>query len=186
MWRTHGNTNTTELSVTKSEFIKSRRFLAFKNRIMKGKKVTDTEWEDIAGNAGTSMPDLDTRFIICTHPRVNGQSYTSIRITHLKIITKSNHCSAQFAEAELLRRGHTDLPIDVSMHAIDGASNRYWKVWIQNRRAEQGLASWLKEISIQAYIKGVPVNDNSLVREYQGITFSFQVTPKKLKLITIN
>lgn len=166
----------------------NRRFISLINRLNNGKKVTDILWQAMAEYAGKDMPQMDTRFILCTHPRVNGQSYTAVRITLLKRIAETDHLSATFAKEELLRRGYTDLPIEVSAHAIDSASNRYWKVWVQKRRAQQGLVSWLREQAMYAYLKGVPVDDNVLVREYQGMTFCFQAkrNKKNLKLVSVN
>ena len=164
----------------------SPKFIAFLKRLNSGKKVTDFTWLAMEEYAGEHMPPLDTQALSCSHPRVNGQGYTAIRITILKRIAKSDHLSAAFAKAELLRRGHLEIPIEVSIHAIDKASSRYWKVWLQKRRAQQGLASWLKEQAMKAYQESVAIDDNIFVREYMGMTFCFQAKKKTLKLVSVN
>lgn len=186
MRSTLGHTDFPGCNLNANELIESRRFSAFKERIAKGKKVTDEMWMLMEKDVGEHMLPLDTRFILCSHPRVNGQGYTAIRITLLKRIAESSHLSAKFAKAELLRRGHTDIPIEISDHAIDSASSRYWKVWVQKRRAQQGILSWLKEEAVKAYRDGVPVEDNVLIREYQGMTFCFQAKKRTLKLVTVS
>lgn len=138
--------------------------------------------------AKSDMPSVDTRYLACTHPRASGLRYTAIRITALKLIAKSNHLSAEFAELELARRFYLEIPVELSTHAIDAASIRYLGEWIRKTNRKIGLAAWLREEAQQAYLHGIPQEGNVLVREHNGMVFCFQAKQSKrgkLKLVSV-
>lgn len=114
--------------------------------------------------------------------------YPAVRITALKLLAKSNHLSAEFAELELERRFYQDIPVELSTHAIDSASIRHLGEWIRKTNRQVGLAAWLREEAQQAYLHGIPQEGNVLVREYNGMVFCFQAKQSKrgkLKLVSV-
>lgn len=99
-----------------------------------------------------------------------GERLTRIPIGYLRWMVNSAHQYADYAEAEIRRRG-TDLPdIDISAHAIDRASLRLVPAWKGTRQRKEGLHSWLARMAVRA-LENPAFRPNC--HQYMGIVFVF-------------
>lgn len=77
------------------------------------------------------------------------------------------------ARKEIERRGTAYPTVEISGHAIDRASLRCLKIYLNNKNKGEGLYSWLIRISNEAIVNGEEKIKNNIYR-YKGIDFIFK------------
>ena len=92
----------------------------------------------------------DTAQVYMLSGRHAGTPITRVPVSYLRWMVNVNHTLADFARAELVRRGSTVPDIEISPHAIDRASQRCLDVWRQRRHGKEGLYAWLLRMSQEA------------------------------------
>lgn len=103
-----------------------------------------------------------------------GELITRVPVSYLKWMVQGRHSDAEWAEAELKRRGTHTPKLDVSGHAIDSASLRCRKIWHATRRdGSEGLHAWLCRVAAEAYEAGGRIIGDRV--EYEGMLFAFDI-----------
>lgn len=106
--------------------------------------------------------------------KYNGHLYTRVPVNYLKWMVQKGHHKADIAEAELKRRGTVTPEIEVSGHAVDSASKRLLKVWMNDSKiTEEGLHAWLCRVAFEAYKHRMLPHHDFVI--YRGIKFVFQL-----------
>lgn len=106
----------------------------------------------------------------------SGQLITRVPVNYLLWMVNVNHKYAQYAEAELNRRGTVVPTLDVSGHAIDRASLSCRGIWKEtalkddNGKLVEGLHAWLVRMATEAKARGIPVAEKVV---YKGMKFVF-------------
>lgn len=83
-----------------------------------------------------------------------GELITRVPVSYLKWMVRERHSLANYAQAELDRRGTVTPEIEISGHAIDSASLRIRKVWHESRGEDEGLHAWLVRMAEAALREG--------------------------------
>lgn len=94
---------------------------------------------------------MSTHGLICDFGRHKGTPYTRIPVSYLTWMINERHAKAHLAKLELERRGTPTPDLDVSGHAIDRASLSCRTVWLETRRVNEGLYSWLCRNAREAF-----------------------------------
>lgn len=115
-------------------------------------------------------PAVDTHNMIMENGKHKGERVTRLPISYLKWMIKVRHSLADIAKAEMDRRGITTPELEVSIHAVDRASEFLLEDWRITRDEGQGFYSWLIELASLAIKKGTPKGDKIL---YRGVAFVF-------------
>lgn len=110
-----------------------------------------------------------------------GMLITRVPLHYLKWMVNEGHEHADYARAELSRRGTVLPEIELSGHAIDRASIRCRKHWHETAlNPDEGLHAWLLRVSKAAWDFGIEVADphsedggRNVTKEYAGLKFAF-------------
>lgn len=120
------------------------------------------------------MADIDTQGMTIGFGKHSGELYTRLPCSYLWFMVNNTTREHETARAELDRRGMTDQPeLEVSGHAIDGASLRCRKTWHKDRAENEGINSWLKRVSGEVLRDGKPVGDSKIYHERTRLIFVF-------------
>ncbi len=100
----------------------------------------------------------DTHGVRLDFGKHRGELYTRAPIPYLKWMVNENHSRSKFAKAELERRNIqlTELPVEISGHAMDTASLRVRRTWHEDRGSDEGLHSWLMRVAVEALESNKP------------------------------
>lgn len=151
--------------------------------------ITDTEflWLREVGHRDLVCR---TEVIRCTHRSAEGLLYSKIPLKALRFMASLNHGCAEFALAELSRRGTQVTPskVVVTHHAIDQFSKRKLSKWLNDEEtgmlAGVGLASWLEMQAQHAFDDGV-MDDTGSRYMRDGMMFGISVDNDYIKLTTV-
>jgi uncharacterized protein (DUF3820 family) len=83
-----------------------------------------------------------------------GERITRVPVSYLKFMVRERTPHADYAQAELDRRGTVTPDIEITGHAIDSASLRIRKTWHESRGQDEGLHAWLVRMASKALVKG--------------------------------
>ena len=97
---------------------------------------------------------LNTHGVTIPYGKHKGELITRLPVSYLNWMINKNADMADYARAEIDRRGHKLPEIELSGHAIDNASLRVRKIWHETRGKDEGLYSWLIRITLEAIRKG--------------------------------
>ncbi len=97
---------------------------------------------------------------------------TRVPVSYLKWMINVDHQEADYAKAELERRGTTTPTLDVSNHAIDRVSLHSLKTWERTRNEDEGLASWLHRMAQEALEHNDTQNGKFI---HQGMALVFEM-----------
>lgn len=111
---------------------------------------------------------IDTNHYFMRSGRFRGQRITRVPAASLVGMVRARHAEAEYAEAELTRRGTKVPQVDVSGHAIDRASQACLKHWRRLREDGEGLYSWLARMTLLALKHGHRRGDKTA---YDGMLF---------------
>jgi hypothetical protein len=100
------------------------------------------------------MGEINTHGMICNFGRHKGVPYTQVPVSYLKWMINADARESEIAKAELDRRGTVTPEIEISGHAIDGASLRCRKIWHEHREKGEGLHAWLIKVAQGALKNG--------------------------------
>jgi len=89
------------------------------------------------------LKKLNTQDVTLTFGKHKGERIQRVPVHYLTFMVRNGTAQANYAQAELDRRGTTIPEIQVSGHAIDSASLRLLETWKSHREATEGLNSWL-------------------------------------------
>ena len=89
------------------------------------------------------------------------------------------------AHRKLKESDYNDLHINISRHAIDMFSKRFWHLWADSKDTfppDEGLATFVAKLAQEAWEKGDDVSKHrhskdGVVKKYQGICFVFGINP---------
>lgn len=93
--------------------------------------------------APVSDKPINTHGLVCDFGKHAGTLYTRIPVSYLQWMINADHPKADIARAEVKRRNTVVPDMDISGHAIDGASTRCLKTWDETRLIAEGLHAWL-------------------------------------------
>lgn len=79
-----------------------------------------------------------------------GEPLTRVPASYLRWMVNEGHQYADFAEAELKRRGTAVPAVELTPHALDRASLRLLDVWQRTRFKKEGLHTWLGRMAERA------------------------------------
>lgn len=113
---------------------------------------------------------LDTHGYVMQAGKHRGDLITRVPVGYLKWMVRERHREAQWAAAELKRRGTVTPDIEISGHAIDSASLRVRKIWHATRHENEGLHAWLVRVAQEA-LAADPDGDKIT---HGGIVFVFE------------
>jgi hypothetical protein len=112
-----------------------------------------------------------THHMIVDFGRHKGQPWTRLPVGYLKYLVNADTQYRAIAEAELKRRGTTlEYTLEISGHAIDRASLRCRRQWLQTREREEGLHAWLHRLASEALKTATDENERVV---FQGLKFVF-------------
>lgn len=116
------------------------------------------------------MSALDTHHVRINYGKHKGELLTRLPLSYLRWMVNENAPMADYAKAELDRRGNTMPTVELSGHAIDRASLRVRKIWHQTRGKDEGLYSWLTRMVHEAQERGTKVDEGNYL--YNGMKLS--------------
>lgn len=121
-------------------------------------------------------PKLNTHDFMMPNGKHRGERITRIPLSYLKWMVNERHSLADYAQAELGRRGVSleGQGLDISGHAIDGASLRVRDTWHKTRGPDEGLHAWLLRLGQEALEKGTESEPGK--RTWQGVVFVFETS----------
>ena len=127
------------------------------------------------------MNTIDTHNLICNFGRHSGERWTRIPPGYLLRVVNNMANKPQIqaiAEAELERRGTQFPEIELSIHAIDRASERYLHLYVQDCQEQKaGFYSWLlgrAERALKSEEGAAAYGDGGKVT-HDGMTFVFEI-----------
>lgn len=118
----------------------------------------------------TMTDKIDTHHLICDFGKYEGERWTRIPVSYVKLIANGTSRSAPIARAELKRRGTTTPEIEVSGHAVDRASQVLIGKWMELRTGNEGIHSWLCRMAFEARKRGKKIEDKY---HFAGMRFVF-------------
>jgi len=127
--------------------------------------------EPIPGDGDTG--GIDTHNFILLKGEYTGERLTRVPLSYLRWMAASGHEHADYAEAEMQRRGTRKATIHLTAHAIDRASLKCLSVWIATRQENEGIYSWLMRIAEEALKNGKQDSRDKEVYLYKGVRFIF-------------
>lgn len=105
--------------------------------------------------------------------KYRGELYTRLPIHYLRWMIDQHTKDWEIAQAELNRRGAViEHQLEVSTHAIDRASIRLWKVWIDDTKMKVGIHRWLHDLAVEALGSSKEEKPTKVV--YKDIKFVFE------------
>lgn len=118
------------------------------------------------------MSDLNTHGYKMTVGKHSGELITRVPVGYLRWMVNINHSEAEYARAELARRGTVVPEIEISGHAIDRASLNCIDLWGERSNQDEGLHAWLVRVAQDA-LKKKPFKPDRFWRD--GIVFVFDM-----------
>ncbi|WP_169334783.1 putative quorum-sensing-regulated virulence factor [Gilvimarinus chinensis] len=98
---------------------------------------------------------MNTHGVVLDFGKHNGELITRVPVSYLRWMANNGTKMAEYAKAELERRGDTMPVVELSGHAIDRASLRVRKIWHETKLSDdEGLYSWLQRMTLEALEKG--------------------------------
>ncbi len=97
---------------------------------------------------------LNTHGIVLDFGKHKGGLLTRVPAGYLRWMVNRDAPQADYARAEIERRGHKLPEVELSGHAIDSASLRVRKIWHETRGETEGLYTWLARMTLEALEKG--------------------------------
>lgn len=116
--------------------------------------------------------DINTHGVTLNFGKHSGELITRVPINYLRWMVNNNANMAEYARAEMARRGDTMPTVELSGHAIDRASLRIRKIWHENRGEDEGLYSWLMRVTLEAIKDGERLESGKI--KYLGMKFVVQ------------
>lgn len=115
------------------------------------------------------MGEINTHGLIIEYGKHKFKLFTRLPRSYLTWMVNEQAPQYEVAMAELDRRG-TALPeVELSGHAIDSASLRCRKIWHENKAENQGLYSWLQQVTLEAIKDGERLESGKI--KYLGMKF---------------
>lgn len=113
---------------------------------------------------------LNTHGVTISYGKHNGELITRLPVSYIRWMINSNAPMAEYARAELERRGDTMPTIELSGHAIDNASIRVRKIWHETKLSgDEGIYSWLMRVTTEAISRGEKLESGKI--RYLGMKF---------------
>lgn len=119
------------------------------------------------------MPEIDTHHWKMPNGRHKGELITRMPISYLKWMVNERHQYADYAAAELKRRGTVTGELDISGHALDQASLRLLGFWQKTKDIDEGLHAWLLKRAAIALAEGERRDKGKIVHD--TIQFVFEL-----------
>ena len=126
---------------------------------------------------------LDTHHVKVSFGKHKGELLTRIPVGYLRWMINENAPMADYAKAEMERRGDTMPTVELSGHAIDNASLRVRKIWHETKKDDEGLYTWLSRMVLEALSNGQSVGDD--VYKYQGMKLVIRKGDEFPSLVTV-
>lgn len=122
---------------------------------------------------------------VMPHGKHKDVRLVNIPVSYLKWMVNVKHQLADWAAAEMKRRGTVTPDIEISGHAINRASLLLLDQWEHSRFDNEGLHAWLCRIAKEAHEHGDRHKTKPGRSYYEGMTFQFalDVTWPVLKTI---
>ena len=119
------------------------------------------------------MDIIETKNLIVDFGRHEGERYTRLPVSYLNWMVNSDHSKKEIAQAELKRRGTTMPELDLSGHAIDRFSQFLLSIWNEDKKADEGLHSWMLKNAAEALKTGLKITDEKYL--YKDINWIFDL-----------
>lgn len=107
--------------------------------------------------------------------RHGGELITRVPPGYLLWMVNVGHSEAEYAEAEIERRGIVFPEMEISGHAIDRASLRLNNLWVSTMKANEGIYAWLHRFALEAIKNGEWIEGNDGTVIYQSVRFVFEI-----------
>ena len=120
------------------------------------------------------MSALNTHGWTMPKGRHKGEPITRVPVSYLKWMVNARHQYAEYAQAELDRRGTVTPEMEISGHAIDRASLLCRWAWHEMRGEDEGLHAWLVRMATEALKQGEPGKQDGRY-EWRGLSFRFEM-----------
>lgn len=133
------------------------------------------------------QPPVDENVIV-NFGKHKGTPWTQIPISYLKWLINEGTGWSGRAYEELHRRGAIlEHDLELSGHAIDRVSTRFWRLYLQTRRTPddaepEGIYSWLLRMAGQAKDR-MKLQDERI--EFNGMIFIFKFDQVNPTLVTV-
>ena len=117
------------------------------------------------------MSDINTHNLRIDFGKYKGELWTRLPVSYLKWLVNQRAPNMDIAEAELERRGTTNIKdMGISAHAIDRVSQYCLDIWRKKCHNNEGLYSWLNRVANEAY----PQRSREWKADYMGMIFVFE------------
>lgn len=114
---------------------------------------------------------LNTHDVKINFGKHNGERFTRLPISYLKWLINAGCPMTKYAESELVRRGTIMHEIEISSHAINKASLRFFNKWLKEKGEEEGFYTWLHKLACDALKNGEKRGDKIV---YNRMRFVFE------------
>jgi hypothetical protein len=125
---------------------------------------------------------IETHGLKINFGKHKGELFTRLPLTYIKWMINGNTPLADIAKAELKRRGSKLPEIELSRHAIDRASLYLLVKWSTDCNDNEGLATWLERVTLEALAQGVPIGNKI---HYKGMKFVIKEGEEFPILVTV-
>ena len=132
---------------------------------------------------GAAMSDIDTHGWKMPNGRHKGVAITRVPVSYLKWMVGERHTHADYAAAELERRGTVTPEIEISGHAIDRASLLCRGTWHETSNEGEGIHAWLVRVAQDALKNGEQRKPGRY--EWVGLSFRFEMDGVWPVLLTV-
>lgn len=113
---------------------------------------------------------LNTHGVKINYGKHSGELITRLPVSYIRWMINSGAPMADYARAELDRRGDTMPTIELTGHAIDNASIRVRKIWHDTKLNDtEGMYSWLMRVTADAIKNGEVLESGKI--KYLGMKF---------------
>lgn len=129
------------------------------------------------------MSELNTHSVVIEFGKHKGQLLTRVPVGYLRWMINENSQMAEYAKAEMDRRGDTMPTVELSGHAIDNASLRVRKIWHESRAQDEGLYTWLTRMVHEALENGKRLESGKI--KYNGMKLVIRQGEEYPTLVTI-
>lgn len=107
--------------------------------------------------------------------RFKGVPLSQVPPGYLRRLAASKHDLAPAARAELRRRGITIYSLEITAHAVDRASLRAPRIFLETRLPDEGLHAWLGRLAEEALSTATPNGRVNFRVEFKGIVWVFDL-----------
>jgi len=118
---------------------------------------------------------LETHYYRLKTGQHRGEKITTVSRQYLFSMVQGKHKEAEYAVAELERRGTKKLSIDISGHAVDSASLYCLKHWKRLSNDNEGIHSWVGRMAEEALLyaaqRDFDIHKNKFT--YKGLVFVY-------------